>query len=544
MARLGTTNVLTYTSEIEAVHIALLHTGKVLYYSGFRRPEGMSTETRVWNPETDRITKHATPEDIFCAGHSFLPDGRLLSTGGTKYRNLPSKWLVKLLAPLAGKIPLFLQRLLQPIAMRGWEFTGPTYLYLFDPEAEKWTKVGDMEMGRWYPTNTTLPDGRILLTSGTDQGLVEADSHDDGNDHSHAPAPEKTRNVKLNMSLEVFYAKGKQTKLEKVAMIPGGKDGWPSFPTLYPRTHVLPVSGAEEGEYPSGRVFCSGYGPETKMLNLHTWKWKDIDNLRMGPIRYDCCSVLLPLMPPDYRARVLVFGGSPEGALNAEAIDTVEIIDFGTPSPKWELLRNDSGNTVRIMPRVNGASVLLPNGNVMAVGGNSSGRFHKSVHEIEIFDSTSQRWDHNHEPLKVGRGYHASAILLPDARVLVSGTTPVGRQEFSMEVYSPYYLDGDPSRPVIEHVDSEINYDESFEVKIAEGSTVKRAALMRPGAMTHAFDMDQRHIWMEILEDTGNTLELRAPKDNHVAPPGYYMLFLLNENGVPSRAEFVRLPVI
>jgi hypothetical protein len=79
----GRWEVLPYDSQIEAVHMALLHNGKVLYYSGFRFAEARKTETRVWYPKTGEIKSPSTPGDLFCAGHSFLPDGRLLSTGGT-----------------------------------------------------------------------------------------------------------------------------------------------------------------------------------------------------------------------------------------------------------------------------------------------------------------------------------------------------------------------------------------------------------------------------------------------------------------------------
>ena len=133
-----------------------------------------------------------------------------------------------------------------------------------------------------------------------------------------------------------------------------------------------------------------------------------------------------------------------------------------------------------------------------------------------------------------------------------------------MEIYSPYYLfdaEGNPMpRPAIEAVDPDdklpdaphspdlrtpwISYGGRFEVAFTtnEGTSVRSAALLRPGAMTHAFDMDQRHIWVEIIRREDNRLIIQAPPDRHVAPPGYYMLFLLDNNGVPSEAQFVWLP--
>ena len=161
---IGQWEVLKYNSQIEAVHMALLHTGKVLYYSGFRFAEARKTETRTWYPETGEIKAPPTPADLFCAGHPFLPDGKLLSTGGTlEYRKLPPTppaWLVRIPNPLAPFIVRTFGRFFpEP------ELTGPTDMYLFDPIIEQWVFAVDMIEGRWYPTNTTLPDGRILLNA-------------------------------------------------------------------------------------------------------------------------------------------------------------------------------------------------------------------------------------------------------------------------------------------------------------------------------------------------------------------------------------------
>ncbi len=206
-------------------------------------------------------------------------------------------------------------------------------------------------------------------------------------------------------------------------------------------------------------------------------------------------------------------------------------------------------------PRVNGAAILLPDGKVMAVGGNSQARWDKPVYDVEVFNPETEQWEANHRPITVERGYHATAILLPDARVLISGTTPASHQELRIEVYSPYYLDGDPRRPVIREIrgagsapDGEkpqLSYGKPFHVYYERGnSVVTRCALVRPGSMTHAFDMDQRYLWVEIVDAGVDRLTINAPPDPHVAPPGYYMLFLLDEAGVPSEAKFLHLPVI
>jgi hypothetical protein len=566
----GTTEVLPYNSEIEAVHMALLRTGKIIYYSGFRKPTREETQTRIWNPQAspsdgDRITNPLTPTDLFCAGHAFLPDGRLLSTGGTmEYRRMPRPFLVKFSLAVSALVPRKIQ--IAMLDRQNMEFTGPRFLDLFDPDEEQWDFAGYMQHGRWYPTNCVLPDGGLLILSGRDEGGGYK-RHLDKDAKEKIGKPDYPARVRINRDVEVFYPdrgleykgeiRGPGIRPEMGMMAYAGHHH--IFPTEYPRLHVLPLthrSNEEKETYNKGRVFCAGYGPETKMLNLDTWEWEHVDELREEHPRHDGNCVLLPLDYRDnYRARVMTFCGSWEKALRATALDTVEIIDFSDAYPAWRYLRDESGEIVHIHPRVHGAAILLPDGKVMAIGGNREARWDKPIHDVDVFDPETDTWETDHTPIKVERGYHATAMLLPDARILVSGTTPASHRELRMEVYTPYYLDGDPMRPEIMKVSAgkrapdgdvpQLTYGALFEIHYRNlDREPARAALVRPGAMTHAFDMDQRHIWLEVIKRDDDILEAIAPPDPHVAPPGYYMLFLLDGNGTPSQAVFVHLPVI
>ncbi len=531
----GEWRLLPYGSEVEAVHVSLLHTGKVLYYSGFRVAELVQTQTRVWNPKTGEIKHPNTPSDLFCAGHAFLPDGRLLSTGGTlEYRNLPAipPWVIRNTRPIAPFVTRLFLRIAKLIpalqTVSQFTLTGSTQLYMFSPLTEQWEYAGDMPEGRWYPTNTCLPDGRMLLLSGTNEGGARGE---------HAAAL-------INRRVEVFDpVRG----LEQVAVIPpvfspqhGGPDGedghHEDFPTVYPRMHVLPLSEADKAEFPAGKAFCSGYGATSKMLNLSTWEWTDVARLNWAQ-RDDGCCVLLPLRPPDYRARVLTFGGHrPIGGGDIESTATAEIIDLSEEHPAWTHVEPMQHQ------RLNACSVILPDGKVMVVGGNKTGQFDDPVFAIQVFDPETGHWT-TVAPMTVPRRYHSTAILLPDGRVLSAGTTPLERIETRMEVYSPYYLFRG-KRPVITSAPETLAYDASFEVGYGcEEGELARAVLIRPGAVTHAFDMDQRYVEVEITARTEDRLTITAPRDAHVAPPGYYMLFLLNDRDVPSEAAFVRLPI-
>src|SRR5438094_408372 len=113
-----------------------------------------------------------------------------------------------------------------------------------------------------------------------------------------------------------------------------------------------------------------------------------------------------------------------------------------------------------------------------------------------------------------------------------------------MEIYSPAYVfnaDGSlAARPTIAGVPGAIGYGGAFEVQTPDAATITSVVLMRPGAPTHAFDMDQRLLKVSYTVGSG-VLNVTAPPNGNIAPPGYYMLFVLNSAGVPSLASFVRL---
>jgi hypothetical protein len=141
-------------------------------------------------------------------------------------------------------------------------------------------------------------------------------------------------------------------------------------------------------------------------------------------------------------------------------------------------------------------------------------------------------------------------LLLPDATVWVAGGNPVrGEYEEHMEIYSPAYLfttDGSGGiipapRPTITSVPPEIGYGAKFKIPTPDSATVNSVVLVRPGSASHAFDMEQRLVGLSFKKGASATLTAIAPPNDSVAPPGYYMLFLINQAGVPSLAKFVHL---
>lgn len=147
--------------------------------------------------------------------------------------------------------------------------------------------------------------------------------------------------------------------------------------------------------------------------------------------------------------------------------------------------------------------------------------------------------------MQIPRLYHSTALLLPDGRVVLAGggrlPGPPNADQLSAEVYSPPYL-FKGARPTITSAPTTIGYGNSFVVETPEAPSIATVSLVRPGAVTHGFNQDQRFLSL-AFEQTIGGLAVQAPENANLAPPGYYMLFVVATDGVPSVASFVRLPV-
>jgi hypothetical protein len=139
-----------------------------------------------------------------------------------------------------------------------------------------------------------------------------------------------------------------------------------------------------------------------------------------------------------------------------------------------------------------------------------------------------------------GRLYHGTAVLLLDGRVLVAGSGRAGPQpQFNAEIYSPPYLFKGP-RPVISSIPGDAAYGSSFVVGTSDPSAITSVTLLRISAMTHGFNMDQRFMRLNFSQTAGG-LNVTAPANSNLAPPGYYVLFILNALGVPSTGGVIRI---
>jgi hypothetical protein len=435
-----------------AVNMVLMHTGKVLMFSGSFTS---SWTERVWDPSNGQITLVPNPfYNLFCAGHSQLADGRILVVGGYDPQS-----------------------------------QGAPNANLFNPVSQTWSALPDMAYRRWYPTSTTLPDGRALVMSGAQTCLT-----------CWADVP------------EIF-----DPVTNRFTTLPSARLGVPYYPFMY----VLP----------DGRVLDAGANEqavETRALDLNTGLWSMID-----PVVVDGHTSVM------YRpGKVFKSGTATDSGYAGNSARTAYVLDMTQPSPAWRQVASMA------FPRAFHNSTILPDGNVLITGGGTALDGYdvgKAILDAEIWSPTTETFQ-TVARASIPRLYHSTALLLPDGRVLMAGSGNDGPavNQTRAELYSPPYL-FKGARPTITDAPPVVQYGSSFVVTTPDAAGITSVALIRPGAVTHSFDEDQRFLNLNFTAGAGS-LTIQAPANGNLAPPGYYMLFLLNGNGVPSVARFVRFP--
>ena len=225
---------------------------------------------------------------------------------------------------------------------------------------------------------------------------------------------------------------------------------------------------------------------------------------------------------------------------------TAETINLNDPNPTWQY--TGSMKYPRLFPN----ATLLPDGTVLVTGGtsqqdNPQGNALKgAVYAAELWNPATGQWT-TMASMKVPRLYHSTAILLPDGRVLVAGGgdpestgEAKGTIHQNMQIYSPPYLFKGP-QPVISSAPATAQYGQTITVTSPDAASITQVNLVRPGSVTHGFNMTQRIVPATLTHAADGSLQIQMPTNPNVAPPGPYMLFLLNSQGVPSRAAMIFL---
>jgi PKD repeat protein len=305
-----------------------------------------------------------------------------------------------------------------------------------------------------------------------------------------------------------------------------------AVPEVWSSGSVRPLSGASRVQRyyprtflaPNGKIFYAGDERTTRYLDpTGNGSWTTVGD-RLYGIR-------------DYGSAVMYDEGKILYAGGGRTTNTAEIIDLNAAAPAWQW----TGSMA--FPRRQMNATLLPTGEVLVTGGSSGTDFNdltQAVHAAEVWNPATGLWT-TLASNTINRGYHSTTLLLPDGRILHtgSGDGAGAPDERNAELFSPPYL-FKGSRPTIADAPTQISYGSSFTVTTPQAASIAKISLIRLGAVTHAFDMNQRFRWLSFVPG-GSGLTVSAPTTRERTPPGHYMLFLVDENGVPSVAKIVLL---
>lgn len=502
-----------------AAHIAQLPTGKVLLFS-FERIETNPTKepaptqiigkenagrAYLWDPARGtgpaaftKVTPPSVnmpdglnvsrPAPFFCAGHSFLPNGMLGVFGGN---------------------------------LGGNGGTGAKLSLVFDPWTETWAMNEDMAVGRWYPSVVTGADGRQLIMSGqselgwgTPTPIVERFPAKAG--PGSRLAPTRTTDIPRDVPVDRFKVDA-------------------PFKRDYP--HLFSLR--------DGKIYGLGRNRDQQ------WLFDPVKETRSDlPMRPDTAEFR------NYGSAVPLPGGF-------RGPDSVLILGGDRDDPNTYQLSGGKWKTAspRAFGRTQDDTLLLPDGDLLTVNGafdiRDYGNGDKNPNadlKYRQIETRNAEGDWRLGPAqRLPRGYHSNAVVMPDGRIMITGdelqqiaNDPNIKDDMngSIEIYEPAYLKNG-SRPDLSTMTSSAPaYDGKWAVFSSTPDDVKRAVLLAPTTATHSVNTSQRHLELRIKGRSGRAIELQAPPSAAAAPPGFYMLFLLNEEGVPSMARWIQLGAV
>lgn len=522
------------------------------------------------DPRPKAVTSELTPDVLYCSGHVPLADGRILFTGGAEYKNLDDN-NNPVLAQKQDEFGLNYARLFDPRALGGkGKFTRVLETSPGGPHPTDEMKAQDnwswYEPGMmWYPTNTKLSDGRVLVAGGFakwadpfgkkfynlslttfDETKLNAHQNPWSVILPHESAPQamvlRTFDYIHSFLLPQEMVVGGHAR--QVAIM-GGDNGAFAFLGLDPS---LPVTDRVVTIADAKRPTSDGH----------------------PSLASDTTGALTAT------GRILVAGGGDRGLKEGQRIDL-----FDPQTGKWEK-GLDTGIT-----RIRAASVLLPDGTVLILNGEAMWNPEPSIgdrRQPTIFNPgplTAQGPDHgSFRNLRAwpgdtnDRGYHNFALLLKDGRVMVGGGRTlltdldpatgkpveqhrIGCERTDVRIFTPPYLTQGLERPVLRGLKEfsawkiggpaqDLRFEGPPLRKSAEGGIV----LMALGSETHHFDMNQRYVRLDYEAQASGALVIKPPRarrphdsTDHLIPPppGDYVLFLISASGTPSEGKVVRL---
>lgn len=373
--------------------------------------------------------------------------------------------------------------------------------FTFDYRTEALAEVASMASGRVAPGATTLATGEILVTGGLDE------------------------NGRVNSVPELWDGRS-----------------WSRIPEAENDESGL---GPVQFLAPDGRLFRAGPERLTDWLDVATGTWSDVDPDERNQVRYHGAAVMYD------DGKVLLTGGCPVGPdagwaeqCRDTVLPTAEVIDLRDVGPVWRPV------APMARPRHSHHATLLPDGTVLITGGTDRpGIFNDEdagILEAELWNPASETFTPV-APMAEPHHFQSTAVLLPDATVLVAGGRfgPGGddvRFAWSGQIYSPAYLERGP-RPRISAAPDGVPYGAEFRIASPDGGMVTRVVLVGLSASRVGWNSGQRLIHL-TFRTTRDGLAVAAPADPNLAPPGFYWLFALSDRGVPSLGRAIRIGTV
>ncbi len=595
MAEHGRWETVSFPDEVKvnAIHSVLLRTGQVLIVAGSGNDAQQfaagTFTTMLWDPTTEEITEIDTPEDLFCNGHAFLPNGDVLIAGGTRSYEVLADEVTKAAGPvtitnespddtpfvlragttltgengktyeitddvtvkpaakdvsnpldvtvtasttqvwaqaleegeasvvtegaqyavddLSGPRAENVYALADELTLDKQNYQGLDASYVFDVEKQEYRATGRLNHSRWYPTLTSINGGNVMAISGLDEfGTI------------------------LTGQNETF-----EVSADKWFETPELARYFPTYPGLH-RT-------AAGNLFYSGTT--SGYGNADEARTPGLWdltdnSFTDAPGIRDPEMLEYASSVLLP---PAQDQKVAVVGGGGVGDSD-ESTARIDVVDLQAEEPAFTPAADLRER--RRYPNL----VTLPDDTVLVTGGSRDyrGKHDSDVLQADVFDPATNALTPVADP-HVGRDYHANAVLLPNGQVLTMGSDPLygdaegktpGTFEQRVEIYSPAYLfRGERPDPLTGP--TELERGTTVEFASQDAADITAARLVRPSAVTHQVDPEQRSVALDITDSTPGTLQLSIPEQEGIVPMGWYMLFGVDADGVPSEATWVQV---
>lgn len=502
-------------------------------------------------------------ENLFCAGHCWSPYGDLVVVGGDSTAGTGTAMVMLYRPDEVGQA----WPVLSPVL--GWtnNFNGTP---LYGGAHGKWIYGPALQHDRYYPTVTL--SSRLVRTGLKEVALVFGGSDVIGGGFGLNPqwnTYEALVMLDPNAPLTpVGLAKDFIGSAASPTYVFEGPDNGTAQIRLfeeYPRMHWVG----------SAQAFMSGYAPQSSRVGHEnpstipgTWIYNvGATSTGQGSVpssfveRHDGASVLFARSGP-----LTNFLGRMGGFDGVQATPTTEFLTNAAGPSGTQWIKGPS----MVWPRGWQNAVILPDASILVVGGTPTKYAPViSTHWLEVARSAELFKDGQWglvAPGSTPRGYHATAVLLPDGRVMVGGGE--GRHQFNppasfdYEIYSPWYmteprpsitsitslsgssstLPPNPDGSVIVDNGSEISVDLQLPPLVSPGKIV----LMSPGSMTHHSDMHARYVEMEqtgvdlALETGAATILCTIPSET-LAPRGYYMMFAMTSGGVPSPAGWIQI---